>query len=271
MIDNSIPNNRFRVVPLPQFARGGKWRTEAMRSYSQSMLIWFTKGQGRITVAGVTRGYGPHNAVFVPAGTMFGFDVLGQVFGSIVYFPMEADIDLPGEPCHLRFRLAAQHTELAVLIDNIDREAARDQAREDRAREDRGLLHHGGLLAVWLLRQIDALPDTDHDTDASRRLASAYTALVERDFHLGKGVNNYAAELGVTATHLSRACNIACGRPALAILRDRIHFEARCMLAQTRAPVKDIASHLGFNSAAYFTRAFQKHAGTTPTSFRKRQ
>ena len=32
-------------------------------------------------MAGVTRGYGPHNAIFVPAGTMHGFDMLGQVLG----------------------------------------------------------------------------------------------------------------------------------------------------------------------------------------------
>ena len=266
MNDTALQNDSFRVVSLPHFARGGKWRTEAMRSYSQPLLIWFTKGQGRITVAGVTRGYGPHNAIFIPAGTMHGFDMLGQVFGSILFFPTSADFDLPSEHQHLRFRLAAQHTELTGLIDNIQREAGRDLPRQDKA-----LLHHGGLLSVWLRRQMDLSPDADEDSDASRRLAKAYTALVERDFHLGKGVSQYAAELGVTPTHLSRVCNIACGRPASAILADRVHYEARRMLAQTRAPVKDIANHLGFTSATYFTRAFQKQAGKTPSSFRKTQ
>ena len=254
----------FRVLPLPHFARGGRWRTEAMRSYSQPILIWFTKGQGRITVSGVTRGYGAHNAVFLPAGTMHGFDMVGQVFGSILFLPDDAGLDLPADPLHLRFRDSVQHSELTLQIDNIQREIDRDDIGRDRA-----LLHHGGLLSVWLQRQAAQMPDATLPDDASRKLVAAYSALVERDFHMSKNVADYAAELGITPTHLSRVCNIACGRPASAILNERIHFEARRLLQDTRTPIKDIARHLGFTSAAYFTRAFQKHSGTSPSAFRR--
>ncbi len=261
----TFPND-FRVVPMPHYAAGGRWRTEAMRSYSQPILLWFTKGQGRITVSGVTRGYGPHNAIFIPSGTMHGFDMLGQVHGSVVYFPYGADIDLPVDSVHLRFREASQHSELSALIDNIQRESERDLSAQDQA-----LLHYGGLLSVWLRRQLELSPESEDVLDASRRLAAAYTALVERDFHLSKSVSHYAADLGITPTHLSRVCNIACGRPASTILAERKHYEARRMLSETRTPVKDIAEHLGFTSAAYFTRAFQNHAGKTPSAFRKGQ
>lgn len=254
----------FRVVPMAHYAQGGRWRTEAMRSYSQPLLIWFTKGQGRITISGSTRGYSPHNAVFVPPGTMHGFDMLGQVFGSVVFFPRHSDIDLPVEPLHLRFRGVSQQNELTGLIENIQREATRELPGQDRAME-----LHGGLLSVWLHRQARAMPESEVPDSATRRMAAAYTALVERDYHLSKSVADYAAELGVTPTHLSRVCNIACSRPASAILADRVHFEARKMLVETRTPVKEIASHLGFASAAYFTRAFQKQSGKTPSSFRR--
>lgn len=264
MTETSKTQDDFRVVPLPHFARGGRWRTEAMRSHSQPLLIWFTKGQGRITVAGNTRGYGPHNAVYIPTGTMHGFDMLGQVFGTIVFFPDNAEIDLPAEPLHLRFREAALHSELTILIDNIQRELERDQSAQDRA-----LVHHGGLLSVWLQRQAENMPEAEIQLDASRRLTAAFTALVERDFHLAKSVSEYASELGVTPTHLSRVCNIACGRPASSLLNERVHYEARRLLRETRTPVKDIAEHLGFTSAAYFTRSFQKQSGQTPSLFRK--
>ncbi len=264
MHETNSSHGDFRVVPLPLFAAGGRWRTEAMRSYSQPLLIWFTKGQGRITIAGNTRGYGPHNAIFIPAGTMHGFDMLGQVFGNIVFFPYGNDIDLPLDPLHLRFRDASQHVELTTLIDNIQREAAGELFGQEQA-----LMLHGGLLSVWLRRQAEAMPESEVASTASRRLAAAYTALVERDFHLSKTVSDYAADLGVTSTHLSRVCNSACNRPASAILADRIHYEARRLLVETRTPVKDIAEHLGFTSAAYFTRAFQKQSGKNPTAFRK--
>lgn len=260
---NSQISGNFRVVPLPKYSRGGRWRTEAMRSYSQPVLLWFTKGQGRITVAGVTRGYGPHNAIFLPAGTMHGFNTLGQVFGSVVYFPNDISLDLPNEPQHLRFRDARQQSYLSALIEQIQQEIEREMPGKNRA-----LNCHAGLLSVWLDRQIDEHGDDTSDHGASLRLAAAYTALVERDFRSSKSIRSYASELGVTPTHLSRVCNIASHRPASAILADRVHFESRKLLQETRIPVKDIASDLGFTSAAYFTRAFQKHTGLTPTSFR---
>jgi AraC family transcriptional activator of pobA len=266
MIKTPQTRGEYRVVPMPHFIKGGRWRTEAMRSYSQPVLLWFTKGQGRITVAGITRGYGAHNAIFLPAGTMHGFNTLGQVFGSVLYFPNDPELDLPNEPQHLRFREAHHQAHLITLVDNIQREAEREMHGQERA-----LNLHGGILSVWLERLIDEHADDTSDRDASRRLAAAYTALVERDFRSTKTVSDYAADLGVTPTHLSRVCNIACGHPASAILADRIHFEARHMLRESRTPVKDIAEQLGFASPAYFTRAFQKQTGQTPTSFRNKR
>lgn len=256
--------DRFRVIALPRVAYGGRWRTEAMRSYSQPLLLWFTRGQGRITVSGVTHGYGPHHAVFLPAGTMHGFEMSGQVFGTAVYFPKDADLGLADEPMHLRFRDVQQQSELSGLIENLQRELDRDLPGRERA-----LLNHGGLLAVWLEREMLKVGENDLYPDASRRIAAAFTALVEQEYRSGKSVNDYAAALGVTPTHLTRACNTACGRPASALLTDRIHYEARRLLIETDRPVKDIADELGFTSAAYFTRAFQKHTGSTPSAFRR--
>jgi len=41
------------------------------------------------------------------------------------------------------------------------------------------------------------------------------------------------------------------------------------MLAETKIPVGRIAAELGFNSAAYFTRAFQHLTGRSPSAFRR--
>jgi AraC-like DNA-binding protein len=246
-------------------AQGGKWRTEALRSYSRPLLLWVTRGQGRITVAGVTRGYGPHNAIFVPAGTMHGFDMLGQVLGQAIFFPRGVDLGLPADPLHLRLREATLQSEITALVDAMDRELQRGEPGMDRA-----LFHHAGLIAVWLERhalkaEASAPPQRPR---AAARLAEAYTALLERDFRTGKGVADYAAALGVTPTHLTRVCNETCGRPAHGLLQDRVLYEARHLLKESTLPVKEIARTLGFTSAAYFTRAFQAQTGMTPTEFR---
>ncbi len=80
---------------------------------------------------------------------------------------------------------------------------------------------------------------------------------------------HFARLLGVTPTHLSRCCNETCGRPAHALLSDRVLYEARMMLKETTRPIHEIAAELGYGSAAYFTRSFQKATGRTPTAFRR--
>ncbi|MBV7409783.1 AraC family transcriptional regulator [Maritimibacter sp. DP1N21-5] len=256
----------FRVIPLARLANGGRWRTEAMRSYGAPVLLWFTRGQGRITVNGKTAGYTAHNAIFIPAGTMHGFEMNSSVQGMIVVFPVgvERQLELPEDTVHMRLPESEQHIELNRLIDNLQTELEGGNLASDRA-----MLCHAGLLSVWVERQMRSLDIEEPDADASSRLAAAYTALVEQDFHSAKTVRDYAKDLGVTPTHLSRVCNKACGRPASSILADRVHYEARRLLTETHMPIKDIASSLGFASAAYFTRAFQQHTGRTPSQFRR--
>ncbi len=268
MIEIPQTPSSLRILPIARLAAGGRWRVEAMRSYSEPVLLWFTKGQGRITVAGVTRGYGAHNAIFLPPSTMHGFEVSAQGYGSALFFGRRCDVPLPPTPLHLRIRDAASQVELGAILENIQRESESDKPGADRAAGC-----HLGLLGVWLERQA-AIAETTAQAQPARslaahRLAARYATLLERDFRSGMGVAEYAAALGVTPTHLTRCCKQSCGRSAHDILQDRILFEARRLLADTRVPVKDVSESLGFTSAAYFTRAFHHHTGKTPTDFRK--
>ncbi|MHC0052952.1 helix-turn-helix domain-containing protein [Actibacterium sp. D379-3] len=254
----------LRVIPLHSLFKGGRWRVEAMRSYAADQLIWFTRGQGRLTVGGLTRGYGAHNAVFIPAHTMHSFELSSQVYGTAVFFGSDHGLPLPDAPRHLRIREAQDQGELTVILDNLQREFEGDRPARLRAMQ-----HHAGLLSVWLERQILDHDDALAPSDAARRLARRYSALVESGFHTSRSVADYAAELGVTPTHLTRTCKASCGRTASNFLADRKIAEARRLLADTKLPVKRIAQGLGFASPAYFTRAFQIRTGNTPVAFRK--
>lgn len=261
----SAPVSQLRLVAIPRLASGGRWRVEAMRSLSEPCLLWFTKGQGRITISGVTRGYTAHNAVFIPAGVMHGFETGPQVYGTAVFFGRDPTVLLPKTPQHLRIREVHAQQEVNVLLDSILREIESGTPAHERATEA-----YVGLLGVWLERQVrKADPLETPRQDATRRLVARYTALLERNFRTGMNVADFAAALGVTPTHLTRCCKAACGRPASALLQDRRIFEARKLLAETRIPVGRIAEQLGFNSPAYFTRAFQHLTGKSPTAFRR--
>lgn len=257
------------IVSVARMVQGGRWRTEAMRSYDRPVLIWFTRGQGRLTVAGRSSGYGPHNLLFLPKQTMHGFTTMGPVLGSVVFLPDEPSLDWPVEPMHLRIHEAQQQRELTGIIEAMQREAT---SGEDHA--NRALTYHAGLLSVWLTRIAELYAHVPNPSSATRldtaahRLAEAFTALVERDFRNPAGVQHYAGLLGVTPTHLSRVCRKVAGRPALDILTDRRHFEARRLLRDTNIQIAEIARKCGFTSAAYFTRAFRARSGQSPSEFR---
>jgi AraC family transcriptional regulator, transcriptional activator of pobA len=259
--------NRLALNAIGFSSNAGRWRTEAMRSHASPRLIFFYKGQGRITVAGLTAGYGPNNLIFLPAHTMYGFDAGPTTFGQMLTIPQAMASDWPEEHTHLRLRDVHAQKEIALHFDNLERELASDKTGHSRAAH-----HYLGIMSVFVQRQLELrspeMVDARSDSSAAR-LVAAYTDLVERDYATGRGVADYARSLGVTPTHLTRCCNQTCGRSALALLNDRILYEARLLLRDTHQPIKDISAKLGFTSAAYFSRSFQSQTGTSPSGFRK--
>lgn len=255
---------QIRLSSLHSLTQGGDWRSRAMRSHAAPRLLWITRGQGRISVSGLTRGFGAHSVIFLPARTMHGFHFAGPVFGSIVAFAPNQEAGLPSTPCHFRIRDAQAQAELTLLIDQIQRETQQAQPAAPRA-----IGHYGGLITVWLERQRACNEDTFAARDAAQRLALRFGALVEAEFRTPLSISDYAARLGVSPTHLTRVCKESCGMTASAFLSARKIAEARRLLADTRRPIKDIAAELGFASPAYFTRSFHARIGMAPGAFRR--
>ncbi|PVA06077.1 helix-turn-helix transcriptional regulator [Thalassorhabdomicrobium marinisediminis] len=261
--------HRLTLTPIAQTRTQSRWRFEAMRAHSAPRLIFIARGQGRITVAGLTAGYGANNLIYVPARVMHGLEVGPTVFGQMLTIPAAMASDWPDAPVHLRLRDVPVQKQLAGHLDALERELSSDLPGHDRA-----ALYQLGLLSIFFDRQMQARPaeavDRRADT-AAARLVAAYTDLIERDFRSAQGVAAYAAQLGVTPTHLTRCCKATCGKSALRLLNDRVLHEARVMLRDSKTPVNRIAAGLGFGSAAYFTRAFQSRTGLTPSAFRSRE
>jgi AraC-like DNA-binding protein len=254
----------MRLIPIARLAALGRWRVEAMRSLPEACFLVFTKGMGRITVAGLTRGYSTGNAVFIPAGVMHGFECGPNVMGNALFFGRDCPLILPALPQHLRLREASAQNELSMIIDMIQREIDSSSAANERAAQ-----YCAGLLSVWLERQVlRAEPETTRP-DAAQRLVARFSDVMEHQFRTGAGIAEIAAELGVTPTHLTRCCRAASGRTAIELLQDRRIYEARQMLSDTAMPIGQIGAALGFTSAAYFTRAFQNQTGVSPSAFRR--
>ncbi len=258
-----MQTNSYTVTSLAQMRTRAEWRHATLHSKPYHQLFWFTRGQGRFTISAVTRGYGPNTAVFVPAGTMLSFELGPQVQGVALQLPSDAALALPELPFHIRVTTVDAQTKFNSYIDMIERELA-DQAPA----RAQALTAWGLLISVWMARQL-AHQSGQIRREKTHALAERYASMIERGFRDGFSVADYAYNLGVTPTHLSRICRESAGRPALAILQERVVHEACKMLVDSEIPAQEVAKSLGYSSPAYFTRSFSRLTGRTPSEFRR--
>lgn len=114
-------------------------------------------------------------------------------------------------------------------------------------------------LADW-----SGVAPTDRAEDLVGRFTTAMNASPRR-----RSVSELAAELGVSAGHLSSVVKERTGRTPKQLLTDRSVLEAKRLLANTTESAAAIAHHLGFADASQFGRFFRDHADQTPGEFRR--
>ena len=257
-------SQRIRIMTLPHWADGAAWRWTLQHDLSTHALIWITRGQGRGIIEGRRCGIGVHNALALPAGALHALDLAPQSYGLMVLIPTGSPILMPDEPQHLRIRDAQAQAELSGILDALNREQTANRVFADEA-----MVAQGHLLTVWLRRAMIAQDAPADGPTAAAHLVSAFSALVARDFRTGRPMADYAKALGVTPTHLTRCCRACCGLTAADILTERTVHAAREALEFGTQPIQNIASQLGFNSAAYFSRFILQNTGHTPSELRK--
>lgn len=258
------PFSDIRVMTLASLTAGQSWQLELAQSRAHHTLIWITRGQGRTLIDGMRRGLGAHNALWIPAGHLFAVELGYQGTGQVVTIPVGLDLRLPEIPRHLRIREADVQKELTAHIDNAGREQSLERPLSTDALEA-----HVALMSVWLRRQIMLPEHVPDPRRAAARLSARFCTRVAETYWSGAPMAEYATALGVTPTHLTRAVKAATGKTAADILTERVLFEARTLLRDTVRPAQDIARHLGFGSAAYFTRFIQQHTGKPPSKLRR--
>jgi len=256
------------LVTLAQLTQAGPWQLSLAHDRPQHLLIWMTRGQGVALLDGARRGVGVHNALFIPARSLMSFDPGRQGYGTALLIPRDSEVILPQQPQHLRIRDVAAQTELTQLMEVLGREQSGQRPLCQAA-----MYAYTDLVAIWLRRNMDRQMDdpalSGPPDTAARRLSRAWSARLVSKFSSPASMGDHAAALGVTPTHLTRVCRTETGRTAARLLGERQLHAAHQLLIATKVPVLDIARHLGFGSAAYFTRFIRQHTGNTPTGLRQ--
>ena len=92
---------------------------------------------------------------------------------------------------------------------------------------------------------------------------------IEADFRERKPVRSFVKDIPLTARSVNRITTAYLDRTVGDLVRARRLLEAKRELVFTERSVGEIARALDYPDPAYFSRAFRRETGATPTSFRR--
>ena len=103
---------------------------------------------------------------------------------------------------------------------------------------------------------------------ADKRIAKALQHLHNKP-HIAWTLDKMAEEVGMSRAALAKRFKELVGQPMFEYLTRLRVQRARELLQDTKLPLYEIASRVGYESDLAFTKTFKKHVGTTPTRYRK--
>lgn len=207
--------------------------------------------------------------VFLPPMTVHGFRFAPGTEGFALTFhgSLVPELLAPAAAAALgldRWGAAPPPDRAGALCESVVAEmAATDPARE-------AVLRGLALQLVGLAARVLAARRAPPEPRRYDRHLAAFQALLGRHLKDGWTVADYAAALGLTATHLTRVTSSLTGMPPGRLIELRRQAEARRLLAYTTMGVAEVGYALGFDDPSYFSRAFRRATGESPGAFRRR-
>lgn len=129
----------------------------------------------------------------------------------------------------------------------------------------------GMLMAVELGRHFHAIDE--HERSPGQKLTpwqmNRITQYLQNLSNYLPDVSDIAELCGISARHLRRLFKETTDQTLYQYSRDVWAAKARTLLSDTRVPVKEIASRLGFADASSFSMAFRRATGEPPKAFRQ--
>lgn len=175
----------------------------------------------------------------------------------------------------------AEHLSRSSLIDSgagfdferlaVDFALLLEEFGVDQPARIQGLRARALPIVLWFMRSLIRAsgPPADNGEHRGAELVTRFLALVDRHFREQRPLSFYAAELGVSSTHLNRLTRRRIKKTASTTICERVLLEAQRELAYTNRRVSAIAYALGYKDPAYFTRLFTRNVGLTPSAYRR--
>jgi AraC family transcriptional regulator, transcriptional activator of pobA len=261
----------LHVEPLAVRSRPNGWTIRRHRHADLHHLFLMIGGGGRLAAEGGEQMFAAPCLLLIPAGAEHGFVFRRESVGQVLTVA-SAFLDARpacAEVCATLFQRVGvlECGEAAPALQDafagLARELGWAAPAHDAAVEAAVL--QAFVIAVRAGRAGRAGPSREE------ALMARFRDLVELRFREHPPLQRLAEALGVSLSRLHHACRQTAGLTPLGVVQARLLLEAKRALLYSDMPVADLALSLGFEDPAYFSRFFVKHAGASPTAFRRRR
>ncbi|MNV74972.1 Arabinose operon regulatory protein [compost metagenome] len=133
-----------------------------------------------------------------------------------------------------------------------------------------------GQLLEAISAEVDLYADISYEkVELARQIRSRLQGLVFQQFKQAAsdeehyGIEDIAAELGISSSHCSRVFRQIYGISPRVFLSDQMLHEAKVLLDDPRMSVNEISTLLGYKDIAHFSRQFKRWCGISPSGYRK--
>lgn len=265
------------VLPLERVSTSPTEAREPHR-HDYHELIWMRSGSGHHLIDGRRVPARPGTITLIGRGQVHVFECAADVSGAVVRFGEEqlfggsqqrvAPGWLLAGRCGRTVSVPAEEAgRLDAVIEALRAEVRRPHDAQTTELE-RELV---SVILLWIERWYDAahreLRDAEEtDIDLLRRFVSR----LEDDFADHHDAAHYADALAVPPAALSRALSRATGSSTKELVTDRVMVEAARLLRFSDLTAGQIGHRVGFSDPLYFSRAFKRHYGESPTAYRAR-
>ncbi|MCW3015905.1 MAG: transcriptional regulator, AraC family [Solirubrobacterales bacterium] len=262
-------------VILMQDAAVGDRPVRAPHRHDYHELIWLRAGCGEHLIDGLPHPMQAGTITVIGRGQVHQFLGAGGMDGAILRFGDEL---LAGGTQRLTAGWlltctagrtiavpAGEQDRLEALIQGIHAEGQRPKDTYS-AELERSLL---ATVLLLMERWYDgSRAERREADDAEIQVHRRFTARLEQDYPRHHDAGYYADALAMPRAALSRLLVQLTGRTTKDLILDRVMLEAARLLRFTDLTIGEIAYQVGFSDQMYFSRAFKRHFGRPPKSYR---
>lgn len=263
---------------------GADWDYPA-HEHPQYELNYVTEGEQYMTVDGKLYHQKAGELLLIPPGSIHSslspndkgftyfcmhFDIDDQLFLSLlarikqVLFDADSPVTHQIEPVLRKLMSSADNQAASTMVQRMQLQSAVFEL-------------FGHLWEAVSQEAAQLFTDGYEKIELAHQIRNRLQGLVSQQFKQGResdshyGIDDIAAELGISSSHCNRVFRQVYGQSPRVYLSEMVLHEAKVLLGNPKLSVQNIAAMLGYKDIAHFSRQFKRWSGVSPTRYRQEQ